>query len=202
MEQALRSAGVSVVAGVDEAGRGALAGPVVAAAVVLDLNHCPDGLNDSKKLAPGVRLELFHAILRSATSVGVHLVGPRRIDHVNILRATHEAMRGALQALSSMPDVALVDGLPVKGLPCPHQALVGGDGLECAISAASIIAKVTRDQLMVCYGDLYPEYGFERHKGYGTPEHRTAIITHGLTGIHRRTFTTSLFQAVQGAVDL
>ncbi|MDQ2730623.1 MAG: ribonuclease HII, partial [Armatimonadota bacterium] len=120
IEQALLNSGTAAVAGVDEAGRGSLAGPVVAAAVVLPRRGCPEGLDDSKRLDPARRLTLFHQILNTAISVGVHFVGPARIDEINILRASHEAMRGAVLSLSSLPEMALIDGLPLPHFPCPH----------------------------------------------------------------------------------
>jgi len=204
-EWALLAQGARFVAGVDEAGRGALAGPVVAAAVILPPNQCPDGVDDSKKLLPAVREELFAAILEAAAGVSVHVVGPRRIDSLNILRASHEALRKAAEGLAITPCVALVDGLPVPSYPCPHEAIIGGDGRECCIAAASIVAKVTRDRLMADYAAYYPEYGFQHHKGYATAAHRTAIIIHGPALIHRRSFLSNLIQwqrSLQGELEL
>ena len=195
-EEARWYSGDRIVAGVDEAGRGALAGPVVAAAVVLRPDFCPEGVDDSKKLTPERRTYLFSEILASALFVGVYCVGPRRIDEINILRASELAMRKAIAALGGTPDAALVDGLPVPGFPCPSEAIIGGDGLECSIAAASIIAKVTRDMLMVRYHFPYPNYGFPRHKGYGTAQHRQAIQQFGMTPIHRRTFIHSAVETL------
>jgi ribonuclease HII len=177
-----------MVAGVDEAGRGALAGPVVAAAVILRPDASLPGVNDSKKLSPSARQMLYNSILERSLAVSVHWVGPRRIDEINILVATHEAMQGALRALPIVPDIALVDGLPVPNLPCRSRAIVHGDALEYSIAAASIVAKVSRDGLMSLYGNLCPLYGFRQHKGYGTSAHRAAIRAHGPCAIHRRTF--------------
>lgn len=183
--------GYDCVAGIDEAGRGALAGPVVAACVILPREVVPTGINDSKQLTPNRRLELYHSIIRTARAIGVGIVDAETIDSINILRATHMAMRLAIENLppSLTPDVALVDGLPVKGLPLPHIALVKGDARSASIAAASIIAKVTRDRLMVQADTTYPEYGFADHKGYGVPAHLKALRTIGDCPLHRRTFS-------------
>jgi len=188
-ERALRARGFSLVAGVDEAGRGPLAGPVIAAAVILPPDFALDGLNDSKKLTAKKR-ESFHAILTTRSeihwAIGEASVG--EIDTLNILRATHLAMARAVEALPTKPDHALVDGLPVRGLPVDHTALVSGDALSVTIAAASIIAKVTRDRLMVELDAQYPQYGFARHKGYGVREHLAALRHHGPCPVHRRSF--------------
>jgi len=188
-ERALRARGFFLVAGVDEAGRGPLAGPVVAAAVILPTGFTLDGLTDSKKVS-AVRREKFFALLtthpNTAWSTGQATVA--EIDHLNILRATHLAMARAVSALPALPDHALVDGLPVRDLPVPHTALVGGDALSLSIAAASIIAKVTRDRLMVALDAEYPQYGFARHKGYGVRQHLEALRHHGPCPVHRRSF--------------
>lgn len=190
------SAGRVRVAGVDEAGRGPLAGPVVAAAVLFDaafLNAQERGelagLTDSKKLSPA-RREHFFTLLRGRAEIvlGVGRAEVEEIDRLNILRATHLAMARALKALSVCPDLALVDGLPVPGLPCPSTAVVGGDGLSLSIAAASVVAKVTRDGLMVELDRQYPGYGLARHKGYGTPGHLDALRRLGPSPCHRRSF--------------
>ena len=188
-ERALRARGFLLVAGVDEAGRGPLAGPVVAAAVILPDNFELDGLNDSKKVAPKKRAAL-HATLTAQAGVlwAVAEACVEEIDRLNILRATHLAMARALDALPRRPDHALVDGLPVRGLPVEHTALVEGDSLSLSIAAASIIAKVTRDRLMTDLDAEYPQYGFARHKGYGVREHLEALRNHGPCPVHRRTF--------------
>ena len=188
-ERALRARGFLLVAGVDEAGRGPLAGPVVAAAVILPDNFELDGLNDSKKVAPKKRATL-HAKLTAQAEVlwAVAEACVEEIDRLNILRATHLAMARALDALPRKPDHALVDGLPVRGLPVEHTALVEGDALSLSIAAASIIAKVTRDRLMTDLDAEYPQYGFARHKGYGVREHLEALRNHGPCPVHRRTF--------------
>jgi ribonuclease HII len=188
-ERALRARGILLVAGVDEAGRGPLAGPVVAAAVVLPDSFHLDGLTDSKKVGAAER-EKFYAALTTTPSIlwAVAEAAVGEIDRLNILRATHLAMARALAALPRRPQHALVDGLPVHGLPVEHTALVGGDGLSLSIAAASIIAKVTRDRRMVELDDRYPQYGFARHKGYGVREHLEALRHHGPCPVHRRSF--------------
>ena len=184
------------MAGVDEAGRGPLAGPVVAAAVVFDkifleaeARQSLAGINDSKKL-PAARREFFHALLTACphVQIGIASASVEEIDSLNILRATHLAMARAVAQLDPPPELALVDGLPVKGLPVPHRAIVGGDALSLSIAAASILAKVTRDRLMVELAAQYPEYGFERHKGYGTKTHLDALRRHGPCPAHRKSF--------------
>ncbi|GAB4170181.1 MAG: hypothetical protein Fur0032_08980 [Terrimicrobiaceae bacterium] len=176
------------VAGVDEAGRGPLAGPVVAAAFWFDNRVAPDGLDDSKKLTPRRREVLFEQL--TSGKVGrwsVAAVEAPDIDRLNILNATHLAMRKSLENLGNV-DHALVDGLPVRGLPVPHTALVGGDAISLSIAAASIIAKVTRDRLMVQLDKDFPQYGFAKHKGYGTAHHLESLRIHGPCPAHRRSF--------------
>ncbi|MEM7414368.1 MAG: ribonuclease HII [Gemmatimonadota bacterium] len=177
------------VAGVDEAGRGPLAGPVVAAAVILPKDTHVEGADDSKQLSPPVREELYEEIVRVASAVGVGSADAREIDRRNILRATTAAMQRALDALDRLPEQIVIDGLPVKWLGRPHDAVVGGDGLIHSISCASIVAKVERDRLMARLAEEYPGYGWERNSGYGTAEHRAAIDELGLTPHHRLTFT-------------
>lgn len=184
------------VAGVDEAGRGPLAGPVVAAAVVLDADNIPPGIADSKALDPEVREELFEHI--TATSkVGVGVASVTRIDRYNILNATLWAMQQAVKQLEPSPLVALVDGNRPPKLRCETQCIVQGDAKCLSIAAASIVAKVTRDRMMVELGRAFPGYGFERHKGYSTPEHFAAIDRLGVTRHHRRSF-----RPVQAALGL
>ena len=188
-EYALRARGFFLVAGVAEAGRGPLAGPVVAAAVILPADFALDGLTDSKKVPAARREKIFTGL---ATHPGVAwatcLATVEEIDRHNILRATHLAMARAVRALPARPDHALVDGLPVRDLPVPHSALVGGDALSLSIAAASIMAKVTRDRLMVALDAEYPQYGFARHKGYGVRQHLEALRHHGPCPVHRRSF--------------
>ena len=177
-----------LVAGVDEAGRGPLAGPVVAAAVILDPAVRIVGLDDSKRLSPLRRDELEAEIRECAVGYAVARVDAAAIDAINILRATMRAMGEAVARLDPPPDEVLVDGNRCPDLPCPARAVVGGDATVSAISAASILAKVARDREMIEMDRRYPEYGFARHKGYGTRAHRQALLRFGPTPIHRRTF--------------
>ena len=177
------------VAGVDEAGRGPLAGPVVAAAVILPAWPCPLPVNDSKQLTEARRNQLFDGLQQlPGIQIGVGVIGAAEIDEINILRATHKAMRLALEQLRPAADFALVDGLPVKGLPVLHRAIVKGDGRSQSIAAASIIAKVLRDRMMEQAEIDWPGYGFARHKGYGTAAHLDALRRLGPTPLHRRSF--------------
>jgi ribonuclease HII len=173
---------------VDEAGRGPLAGPVVAAAVILPTDLELPGLADSKLLTEVEREALYERIVVEALAIGVGEIASDRIDLVNILRATHEAMAAALAALSSPAAYALVDGLPVTGLPCPHRAIVRGDSYCVSIAAAAIIAKVTRDRLMVRLDALHPGYGLAQNKGYPTPDHLASLRRLGPCPLHRRSF--------------
>ena len=177
------------VAGVDEAGRGPLAGPVVAAAVVLDPGGHWDGLDDSKKVAPERREELYARVLCEARAFAWAVVGPRTIDRVNIRRASLEAMRRAVCRLPLTPTLVLVDGdALVPQLALPQQAVVGGDARLLSIAAASIVAKVVRDRIMTSLDTVWPGYGFARHKGYGTPEHLAALERLGPCPLHRYSF--------------
>lgn len=182
------------VAGVDEAGRGPLAGPVVAAAVVLPPGTVIEGADDSKVLTPGVREELYGRILGAALGVGVGAASVREIDRVNILRSTTRAMQRALAHLPERPGHVVVDGNPVKHLGWEHEAVVDGDALIHSISCASIVAKVVRDRLMHRLARRYPGYGWDTNVGYGTRAHRSAIDTLGLTPHHRLTFTGLQFE--------
>ncbi|MCY6381715.1 ribonuclease HII [Hoeflea prorocentri] len=177
-----------LVAGADEAGRGPLAGPVVAAAVILDPQNIPPGLNDSKKLTSCKRDALFELILANA-DVSIASSGPARIDRTNILRASLDAMRRAINTLPSRPHSALIDGRDVPpGLCCRAQAVIKGDARSLSIAAASIVAKVMRDRMMRQSAKLFPVFGFERHAGYGTAEHRKALAEHGPCPLHRMSF--------------
>jgi ribonuclease HII len=188
-EDGLRASGFLRVAGVDEAGRGPLAGPVVAAAVLLPEGFAHPRLNDSKKLSEKVRLALFTELLDAPeVKSAIVEVGPEEIDRLNILRATHEAMRRAVAQLHPAPDHVLIDGLPVRPFPKPQTALVGGDGLSLSIAAASVLAKVTRDRLMLALDAAYPQYAFAQHKGYGTALHLARLQKHGPCPAHRRSF--------------
>lgn len=190
-ERKLWRSGVYFVAGVDEAGRGPLAGPVVAAAVLVTPGFEIEGVADSKTLKPEERERLFELITAGAPSFGVGIVDHETIDRVNILNATFLAMQRAVAGLSPRPQHLLVDGN--RFVPgdetLPYTTIVGGDARSFSIAAASIVAKVTRDRIMMRLDGEYPAYGFCRHKGYATPEHRAAIIRHGLCPVHRRSFT-------------
>jgi ribonuclease HII len=188
-EDALRARGLHFVAGVDEAGRGPLAGPVVAAAVILPEGFRHGSLNDSKQLSERARASLYDEIIADGqVRWALAIVDNDEIDRLNILRATNEAMRRAVAQLDPQPHHVLIDGLLVKPFPIPQTAIVGGDGLSFSIAAASIIAKVTRDRLMVDMDARHPGYAFARHKGYGTPQHLAALKKHGPCPIHRRSF--------------
>lgn len=188
LEGLLRARGFTTIAGCDEAGRGALAGPLVAAAVVLDPLAVPEGLRDSKLLTPLQRDRLYREIHEAAVVVGVRSVSPERIDRVGLQRANIEALQLALRKLDVPVDYVLVDGLFKLRLHTPHLRIIKGDCVAACVAAASIVAKVTRDRKMVRYARRYPVYGFEKHKGYGAPEHLEALETHGLSPIHRRCF--------------
>ncbi|MGC9518249.1 MAG: ribonuclease HII [Desulfuromonadaceae bacterium] len=187
-ERCLYTQGYHAVAGIDEAGRGPLAGPVVAAAVILPQTCDLPGLTDSKKLSIKQRERLFRAIRLQAVAIGTGFVTVPRIEEINILQATLEAMRMAVESLSVTPDYLLIDGINTIEMPVAQEALKQGDSRSLSIAAASVIAKVTRDRMMRAYAHRYPRYGFEAHKGYGTAEHRRLIATHGPCPIHRRTF--------------
>jgi len=187
-ERAAWRAGLRRVAGVDEAGRGPLAGPVVAAAVMLHPRWPIKGLQDSKLLAPSRRVELFTQILEEAMAVGVGSVDPETIDRINILEATRRAMLQAIGTLVLAPELVLIDALRLAALSCPQRSLVHGDRRSASIAAASIVAKVTRDRLMAECDRQFPEYGFARHKGYCTPAHQAALAVYGPSPVHRRSF--------------
>jgi ribonuclease HII len=176
------------IAGVDEAGRGPLAGPVVAAAVILDRKRMPKGLNDSKQLSADAREALFPRIMERAIAVGVGEASVDEIDLINIRQATHMAMARAVRALNIAAAFALVDGNDAPALPCPCDTLVDGDAKSVSIAAASIIAKVTRDRMMDALHNEHPFYGWITNKGYGTAEHLSALGRHGVTSHHRRSF--------------
>ena len=186
IELAALRQGTRHVCGIDEAGRGPWAGPVVAAAVVLDPDCIPEGLNDSKKLTEAKRDALFEPIMRSAR-VGIGIADVERIDRDNILQATFWAMAEALKQVEGVA-LALVDGNRAPALPCPVQTIIEGDGKSLSIAAASIIAKVTRDRIMIGHDAAWPQYGFARHKGYGTAFHQQALERHGPTPLHRNSF--------------
>jgi ribonuclease HII len=182
-------AGVARIAGVDEVGRGPLAGPVVAAAVIFDPARRVKRLADSKVLTADRREELYSLIWERAVAVGVGIVDHLTIDRINILQATILAMREAITGLAIVPDLVITDFVALPGLPCAQRNLVDGDARCATVAAASIVAKVTRDRLMLEADKQFPEYGFARHKGYGTADHLAALDRHGACPIHRRTFS-------------
>ena len=181
-----------LICGIDEAGRGPLAGPVCAAAVILPKDLVIDGLDDSKKLTDKRRRVLFEQITQNAISFGIGFASPEEIDRINILQATLLAMRRAVDIMPVTPDFALVDGNMLPNLSCPSEAIIGGDGKRACIAAASILAKVTRDRFMESYAKEFPGYGFEIHKGYPTRRHYDAIFQLGISPIHRSTFLKKL----------
>lgn len=189
-ERRAKALGFKRIAGVDEAGRGPLAGPLVASACILPLNFNVEGIDDSKKLTERAREELFERITSTEGLLySIAVLSPERIDEINILQATYEAMRRALSTLPEMPDYALIDGWGLPEAPCKSEGIVKGDAISFSIAAASILAKVTRDRLMSgTYEALYPGYGFSRHKGYGTKAHLEAIEKLGPSPIHRKSF--------------
>jgi len=189
LENRCRVNGAHWVAGIDEAGRGPLAGPVSAAAVILPSDFTHAYLNDSKKLTERRREILYEELTTNRDVIwSLAYADVEEIEEFNILRATHMAMARAAEALSQQPDYCLIDGLPVKSFPIPSEGVVKGDSISLSIAAASIIAKVSRDRLMLKYAEEYPGYGFERHKGYGTKLHLEALRTLGACPIHRKTF--------------
>ena len=188
LEDSIYSEGFSLLAGVDEAGRGPLAGPVCAAACILPRNLEIPGLNDSKKLSPQKREALYDVIIKSAVSYGIAFATVEEIESLNILNATFLAMNRALSQLSPQPALALIDGNRNSGISIPSRCVVKGDSLCADIAAASVLAKVTRDRYMLTMAEQYPEYGFEKHKGYGTAQHYAAIRQFGPSPIHRPSF--------------
>lgn len=176
------------ICGIDEVGRGPLAGPVVACAVILPKDCDILYINDSKKLSAAKREELYEVIMEKAVAVGIGMASPQRIDEINILQATYEAMREAIAALDVQPDLLLNDAVTIPGVDIKQVPIIKGDAKSASIGAASIIAKVTRDRLMVEYDSIFPEYGFASNKGYGTAVHTQALKTFGATPIHRKSF--------------
>ena len=187
-ESRLWEQGVSHIAGIDEAGRGPLAGPVVAAAVIFHPDSYIEGVNDSKKLSPNKREALASIISKEAVSISTGIVDEREIDRINILQATYQAMRQAVSGLSVQPEQILVDGHAIPNMLIRQTAIPGGDRQVFSIAAASIIAKVTRDRMMKEADEKYPQYGFAQHKGYGTKFHMEALKVYGACAIHRKSF--------------
>lgn len=189
------SKGVDIICGVDEAGRGPLAGPVCAAAVILPANLELPGLADSKKLTDKRRRELFPMIKEKAIAYGIGFASEQEIDEINILQATFLAMERALAQLNVRPDLALIDGNREKDFGIPVKTVVKGDSLSANIAAASILAKVSRDDVMMALAEKYPQYGFEIHKGYGTKAHYEALRAYGASPVHRSTFLKKFYES-------
>lgn len=187
-ERACQQSGYKQIAGIDEAGRGALAGPVIAAAVILPLNCSVDGLRDSKQLTPKQRDRFADEIYSVALSVGIGSADNRTVDRLNVLGATLLAMQNAIEKLTPPPDYLLIDGINIPATDIPGEAIPKGDSRSYSIAAASIIAKTTRDRIMIELDRTYPHYGFQGHKGYPTSQHRQAIAQFGASDIHRQTF--------------
>ena len=189
-ENELREKGFKTICGIDEAGRGPLAGPVVVASVIMPANSMIEGVNDSKKISEKKREKIYDQILEEAVSYGIAIIGQDEIDEMNILNATKKGLTVSLQELTEKPDLIVVDALSgIDTMGIPYESIIKGDAKCYSIAAASILAKVTRDRIMREWDKVYPEYGFEKHKGYGTAAHIAAIKKHGLCPIHRRSFT-------------
>ena len=188
-ENELRKKGFKYICGIDEAGRGPLAGPVVVASVILPENSMIEGINDSKKVSEKKREKLYDLIIEEAISYGVGIIGQDEIDDINILNATKKGLTMSLQELTQKPDLIIVDALSkINTLGIPYESIIKGDAKCYSISAASIIAKVTRDRIMREWDKVFPQYGFAKHKGYGTSAHINAIKEYGICPIHRKTF--------------
>jgi ribonuclease HII len=195
MENDLHSKGFKYICGIDEAGRGPLAGPVVVASVIMPADSMIEGVNDSKKVSEKRREELYEIITKEAISYGVAIIDHNVIDEINILNATKKGLTDSLKELKVKPDLILVDALnKIDTLGIPYDSIIKGDAKCYSISAASIIAKVTRDRIMRQWDEVYPEYGFAGHKGYGTAKHISAIREYGLCPIHRRSFTQKILK--------
>ena len=188
-EKELFEKGYKYICGVDEVGRGPLAGPVVCAAVIMPLDEIVEGVDDSKKLSAKKRETLSELIQKKAVACNICRVEPEVIDEINILEATKLCMKNAVEGLKVKPDFVITDGNMTLDISIPQASIISGDALSYSIGAASIVAKVHRDKLMDEYAEIYPEYGFEKHKGYGTAVHINAIKEHGLSPVHRRSFT-------------
>ena len=193
IEQSFHQQGIQVICGVDEAGRGPLAGPVCAAAVILPANLEIPGLTDSKKLTDKKRRELFPVIKEQAIAYGIGLASEQEVDEINILQATFLAMKRALEQLSVKPELALIDGNRETDFGLPVKTVVKGDSLSANIAAASVLAKVTRDNFMLEMAEAYPGYDFEIHKGYGTKAHYAALTEHGASPVHRMSFLKKFY---------
>ncbi|QEK12290.1 ribonuclease HII [Crassaminicella thermophila] len=196
-ENQLIDIGYKVVAGIDEVGRGPLAGPVVAAAVILPQNLFIEGINDSKKISLRKREEIFDIITRKALSIGIGIVDNKKIDEINILNATKLAMKKAVQKLSILPQYLLIDAVKLTDINIKQSAIMQGDSKSISIAAASIVAKVTRDKIMDRFHKIYPQYGFINHKGYGTKEHYKNIENYGISQIHRKSFLKNIMGDIE-----
>jgi ribonuclease HII len=201
IELELSDQGINLIAGVDEVGRGALAGPVIAAAVILDLNNIPSGLNDSKKLSAKARERLVKEIKEKALGISIAEISAIEIDETNIHKASLKAMSKAVLGLNPLPEYILVDGFAIPKMEIPQKAIIKGDSLSVSIAAASIIAKVARDRLMQEYDLTWPEYGFSKHVGYGTADHLAKLRKYGASKIHRKTFH-GVLEEPQGVLPL
>lgn len=189
IEEKLYSKGTNYICGIDEAGRGPLAGPVVVASVIMPKDSMIEGVNDSKKISESKRENLYEKIIEEAISYGVGIIDQKEIDEINILNATKKGLTESLKELKIRPDIILVDALTgIDTLQIPYQSIIKGDAKAYSISAASIIAKVTRDRIMRQWDEIYPQYGFARHKGYGTAAHIAAIKEYGICPLHRLSF--------------
>lgn len=195
IEKKLYNQDKKYICGIDEAGRGPLAGPVVVASVILPQDSMIEGVNDSKKISEKKREKIFEQITKEAISYGIGIIGQNEIDEINILNATKKGLNISLKELSVKPDYILVDALyGIDTLGVPYESIIKGDSKSYSIAAASIIAKVTRDRIMKQWAEVYPQYGFEQHKGYGTLKHREAIKEYGLCPLHRRSFTKNFIK--------
>ena len=191
IEESVYKEGFNLICGIDEAGRGPLAGPVVVASVIMPKDSMIEGVNDSKKISEAKREKLYDVITEEAISYGVGIMSQEKIDEVNILNATKNGLTKSLEELDSKPDIILVDALrDINTLGVPYRSVIKGDAKIYSIACASIIAKVTRDRIMREWDKIYPQYGFKSHKGYGTAKHIAAIKKYGLCPLHRRSFTT------------
>ncbi|MGL4790182.1 MAG: ribonuclease HII, partial [Anaerotignaceae bacterium] len=191
-ERECYKAGYTLLAGIDEVGRGPLAGPVVTAAVILKQGDLIEGINDSKKLNEAKREHLYEIIVNQAVAYGIGVVSPQEIDEINILQATYKAMQQAISNLKEKPDFILADAVTIPEITIPQKGIIKGDAKSISIGAASIIAKVTRDNMMKEYAEIYPEYDFQNNKGYGSKTHLEAIKRIGISPIHRKTFVKNL----------
>ena len=190
-ETPLYNEGIKYIAGIDEVGRGPLAGPVVTCAYIAKPNIIVEGVNDSKKVSEKKREELFDILIQNAQSYGIGIMNEKIIDNINILNATHEAMKEAVEKSPIYPEHLLVDAEDLQ-IEIPHTAIIKGDAYSYSIACASIVAKVTRDRMMIAYDEMYPEYGFAKNKGYGTKEHVEAILKYGPCPIHRMSFLKNI----------